>query len=255
MGFVLYFIVGRSQKSKSEVTAMQIKTVPISRGLDWITEGFGLFRLNPLIWIVMLIIFLAIVMLLALIPFIGAIATLLLQPVLIGGMLLGCRSLEQGQELRIDHLFVGFRQNTNALVMVGLISGAGYFLVGLVILLVVGGGLGLSALGGYNDLPALAMGGAMFAYIFSGLIGLALTIPIAMASWFAPALVVFDNMQAWDAMKTSFSACLSNMLPFLLYGIIALMLTVLAMIPFGLGLLVLGPVLIASVYTGYRDIF
>jgi len=82
-----------------------------------------------------------------------------------------------------------------------------------------------------------------------------LTIPIAMASWFAPALVVFDNMQAWDAMKTSFSACLSNMLPFLLYGIIALMLTVLAMIPFGLGLLVLGPVLIASVYTGYRDIF
>jgi len=51
MGFMLYFIVGHSQKSKSEVTVMQIKTVPISRGLDWITEGFGLFRLNPLIWL------------------------------------------------------------------------------------------------------------------------------------------------------------------------------------------------------------
>jgi len=94
---------------------VQIKTVPISRGLDWITEGFSLFRLNPLIWIVILIIFLAIVMLLALIPFIGAIATMLLQPVLIGGMLSGCRASEQGQELRIEHLFDGFRQNTNPL--------------------------------------------------------------------------------------------------------------------------------------------
>ena len=44
---------------------MHIKTVPISRGLDWITEGFGLFRLYPLIWIVNMVIFLAITMLLA----------------------------------------------------------------------------------------------------------------------------------------------------------------------------------------------
>ena len=234
---------------------MQIKTVPVSRGWDWITEGFALFRLNPVIWIAIFVIFLVLAILLSLIPFIGAIATLLLHPVLLGGILLGCQSLQQGQELRIDHLFAGFNQNTNALVTVGLITGVGYFLVVVVIGLLVGSGLGLSALGGYNDLPTVAIGGAMVAYLFSGLIGLALTVPIAMATWFAPALVVFDNMRAWDAMKTSFNACLSNMLPFLLYGIIVLVLAVLASLPFGLGWLVLGPVMIASVYTGYGDIF
>ena len=173
---------------------MHIKTVPISRGLGWITEGFALFRLNPLIWIVNLILFLAILTLLPLLPFIGAVASLLLQPVLIGGMLFGCRALEEDKELLVEHLFAGFRQHTHALLMVGLLSGAAYLLVGFVMFLVVGGAIGLGALAGLTDQPNLALGGAMLGFIFSSLIGLALTVPIAMATWFAPALVVFDHM-------------------------------------------------------------
>lgn len=234
---------------------MNIVTVPISRGLDWITEGFGVFRLNPLIWIVNLVIFLAILTVLSLIPLIGVIAGLLLQPVLVGGLLGGCRALEQGQELRIEHLFDGFSQNTNPLVMVGVYSGIAYFFVGVVVFLIIGAAVGLGAVGSMANLPELAMGGAMLGFLFSGLIGLALTVPIAMATWFAPALVVFDNLPALEAMKASFIACLRNMLPFLLYGIVLLVLGVVAMIPLGLGILVLGPTLIASVYVGYRDIF
>ncbi len=234
---------------------MHIRTVPIGRGLDWITEGFGLFRLNPVIWIVNLVIFLAIFTLLSLVPFIGSIAALLLQPVLLGGMLSGCRALEQGQELRIEHLFDGFRQNTQPLVMVGVFSAIATFAVGVVVIFVLGGTVGLSVLGGLADQQALAMGGAMLGFLLSGLIGMALTVPIAMAVWFAPALVVFDNLPALDAMKASFSACWRNMLPFLLYGIVAFVLALVAAIPFGLGMLVLMPTLIASVYTGYRDIF
>jgi len=43
--------------------------------------------------------------------------------------------------------------------------------------------------------------------------------------------------------------------PFVLYGLVGLVLGIVASIPFGLGWLVLGPVAIASVYVGYRDIF
>jgi len=234
---------------------MHIKTVPIGRGLDWITEGFGLFRLNPLIWIVNVVIFICIAMLLSLLPLVGAVTAMLLQPVFVGGMLLGCRAQEQGQELRVEHLFDGFRQNTQALLLVGLLSGLAYLLAGLVAFMVAGGALGLSVLGGLADQQAFAMGEAMLGFVLSGLIGMALSVPIAMATWFAPALVVFENRQAVDALQASFTACLRNMLPFLLYGIVALVLAALAMIPLGLGLLVLGPVLVASVYTGYRDIF
>jgi uncharacterized membrane protein len=43
--------------------------------------------------------------------------------------------------------------------------------------------------------------------------------------------------------------------PFLIYGIIMLVLSILATIPLGLGWLVLGPVAVASVYVAYRDIY
>ena len=234
---------------------MLIETVPISRGLDWITEGFSLFRRNMLIWIVMFIIFLAIFLVLSVIPVIGTIATLLLQPVLLAGMYAGCKALDQGEELRIDHLFEGFRNNTSPLVKVGLISFAGYLLVFIIVAFIVGAAIGLGNLDDFDPDTVLEAGGPMTGFILSGLVGLALTIPIAMATWFAPALVMFDNLPAWDAMKASFWACLSNILPFLLYGIIAFFLTIVAMLPFGLGMLVLAPTLIASVYTGYRDIF
>ena len=234
---------------------MNINTVPISRGWDWISEGFGLFRRNPLIWIVNFVILLGILSVLSMIPLIGSIGALLLQPVLVGGLLIGCRALEQGQEFRIEHLFDGFNRNTNPLVMVGVFTAIAYFCVGIVIFLVVAASVGLSALGSLADQQTLAMGGAMLGFVLSGLIGLALALPIAMATWFAPALVVFDNQPALESMKASFIACLRNLLPFLLYGIAVLVLGLLAMIPFGLGLLVLGPTLIASVYAGYRDIF
>jgi uncharacterized membrane protein len=87
------------------------------------------------------------------------------------------------------------------------------------------------------------------------LIVLALLLPLAMLAWFAPALIVFRNLPAWEAMKLSFRACMRNLMPFLLYGLVALVLIVVACIPLLLGLLIVMPVLLASVYTSYRDIF
>jgi uncharacterized membrane protein len=66
---------------------------------------------------------------------------------------------------------------------------------------------------------------------------------------------VFHELGAVDAMKVSFSGCLRNIVPFILYGLVGLVLGIVASIPFGLGWLVLGPVAIASVYLGYRDIY
>jgi len=82
-----------------------------------------------------------------------------------------------------------------------------------------------------------------------------LMLPVFMAIWFAAPLVVFHNQGPGEAMKNSFTACLRNVLPFLVYSVIALLLAFIASIPLGLGWLVLGPVMAASLYTGYRDIF
>jgi uncharacterized membrane protein len=56
-------------------------------------------------------------------------------------------------------------------------------------------------------------------------------------------------------MRSSFQGCLRNFMPFLIYGVVSLLLGILAIIPFGLGILILGPVMWGSMYAGYRDIF
>jgi uncharacterized membrane protein len=57
------------------------------------------------------------------------------------------------------------------------------------------------------------------------------------------------------ALKTSFGACLKNIVPFLIWSIAVFFLSILATIPLALGWLLLGPVLLASIYLSYRDIF
>ena len=57
------------------------------RGWGWIVEGWQLFARAPGIWIVILLIYLAISVVLSLIPFVGPLANALLSPVLVGGLL------------------------------------------------------------------------------------------------------------------------------------------------------------------------
>jgi uncharacterized membrane protein len=103
--------------------------------------------------------------------------------------------------------------------------------------------------------PGLHIGAMGVSFMLAILVVLALAVPLYMALWFAPSLIVFNNLKPVDAMKTSFFACLKNFMPFLLYGVIMLVLCFIAAIPFALGFLVLGPVAIASIYASYRDVF
>jgi uncharacterized membrane protein len=75
------------------------------------------------------------------------------------------------------------------------------------------------------------------------------------AMWFAPALIVLQGLAPFDAMKASFSACMKNWASGLIYFILVTLLTLAGFIPLLLGLFVVCPILFASIYTSYRDIF
>ena len=89
----------------------------------------------------------------------------------------------------------------------------------------------------------------------ASLVALTLSIPLMMAAWFAPLLVIFNDMPPVEAMRTSFVACIKNIVAFQIYAIILVVFTVLATIPYGLGLFVLVPTVFASIYVSYEDIF
>jgi uncharacterized membrane protein len=91
--------------------------------------------------------------------------------------------------------------------------------------------------------------------MLAALLVLILSIPVIMATWFAPALVFFHNMKPVDAMKASFEAGIKNWMAMSFFGIILMIMAFFAMLPIGLGLLLLLPVFSGAVYASYRDIF
>jgi len=135
--------------------------------------------------------------------------------------------------------------------VLGALTIAGWVIVMLPVVAIVGAGAIVAVMRG-DTAGAAAMGGSV---LIAWLVALALSIPIYMALWFAPSLVVLGGRAPVAALKESFVGCLRNILPFLVYSIVVVVLGIVASIPLGLGWLVLGPVLIASVYTAYRDIF
>jgi len=228
------------------------RAVRAARGWAWIADAWGLFKRQPLMWILFAVIGIMILVALHFFPIVGQIVLALLAPVFTGGVMMGCRDLEQASELQVSHLFAGFRERFGNLLLVGAISLALSFAIAFVAALVTGAGMG-TLLGAGADPAAVAAAGVTL--LLAVLIMLALLVPVSMAMWFAPALVALHGQGPAQAMKHSFLACLKNIMPFLLYGVIGLLLAMAASIPFGLGWLVLGPVTVASLYTGYRDIF
>jgi len=227
------------------------RRVEAGSALNWFRQGWAIFIASPGIWMAMMVILVVIYLGLAIVPLIGQLAAHLLTPVLAAGMLLACQKVSAGQTPDITDLFAGFQRSTGALVTLGVLYMLGMLAVFLMVLLLVGGGMA----GGMMINEPVGAGIAVGAMLIAGIVALLLSVPLVMAIWFAPALVVFNGMPPVDALKASFNACLKNSVPFLVYGLLAMVLCFFAALPVGLGFLVLGPVLAGSVYASYQDIF
>lgn len=234
---------------------MEIKAAEIGRGGAWLIEAFEYFRGNAGPWIGVCIIALVITIASGVIPFAGLVLQLL-TPVFLGGLILGCRDIANGEPLKVNHLFAGFTRYTGNLVLVGVIYALGFVLILLVMLAIM-----FVTLGGMHFINAMMDGttNLMAAQILNlllvALIGMALYLPLLMSFWFAPALIVLDDQAPVESMKLSFIACLKNILPLLIYGLLGLVFAVLASIPMLLGWFILSPMMIASIYISYGDIF
>ena len=233
---------------------MKARVVEAGRGWQWIVDGFGLFRKYPLMWIALTVVLVLIWMVSFIIPLVGPLLFNLLSPVLFAGLMIGCKAVENGEELELPHLFAGFRKNPTALVTIGGVYLVGTIVVVGVIFMTAGGSM-LPAVLDKSSGDVQEVAAAMRSMALALTVGFALYLPLLMLIWFAPLLVVFHDLTPVEAMKQSFFACLSNWLAFLVYGVIILVLWFIASIPLFLGLVVLLPVLICSLYASYKDIF
>ncbi len=229
---------------------INVRIVPVANAWPWIADGFKIFWKNPLMWFVLLIIYLLIIVPLSLIPFVGGIAATLLAPVFSAGLMWGCKAITENQDLEINHLFAGFKHNTQQLVLAGILYMAGFLIITIIAAATIDKTVMDAIVGGQTLTPEQA-NKVMLPLLFAML----LLMPLLMAYWFAPVLVGLNSMKAIDAMKLSFVASLRNALPMLVYSLIVVALMVLAIIPFGLGLFIVIPTMMTSMYTSYLDIF
>ncbi len=246
--------------------APESRTVAAGRGVSWWVEAWRLFTPSVGPWLLIALILLGLVLVasvVGLIPFLGqllALAGEILWPVLIGGLMLGCRAIDRGNPLLVSHLFAGFSQRTGPLVIAGAIYTGLLVLISIAIggmMIAIFGVAILGVLTGSADpsQTGIAFGSAVVAVLLGFLFFLLLLLPLLMAIWFAPALIMLGGVEPVAAMKASFSGCVRNMVPFLIYGAVGVVLAIVASIPFGLGWFVLTPVMIASIYASYCDIF
>lgn len=239
---------------------MEIRRMNAGRSWIWVKQGWQLIMHNPL-QAITLALGGALAMVLAFaIPLFGPLVALLLMPMLMAGYMRVCRALEENEEVELTHLLAGLRTHAAPLVSLG-----GFMMLGLLVssmVVISVGGDELAALldnfGAANDPQMLAN-----AMLSNGsgvslglLVGLTMMFALMLALQYAPMLVYFGDMTPLAALRASFVGSMRNIVPYTLYSLIMQVLALLlGIIPFGLGLIVLLPLGLTSLYVSYRNIF
>jgi len=221
--------------------------------LAWLKTGWASFMRNPGVWMAISLVFFVILVALLAIPVLGMVISIIGFPILVAGMVLGCDAQARGEPLKVDHLFSGLRVHAAHLALVGCFYLLGTVIAGVLPMLI--GGILLTGLF-YTELHSLswlavALGSAAFA---TAIIITIMTIMIT-ALWFATPLVALRDTPPLDAMKMSLSACFNNLGSFVVLGVLIYVLIWVALLPLGLGMIVLIPVLAGTLHASYQDVF
>ena len=243
---------------------MKIRSVGAIRGWHWIAQGALIFRKNPALWMLLIAILFVGSRIVLAIPLAGLVAVLV-APNFFAGLAHGAQALEQGKPLRIGYLASGFLKNAANLITIGGVSMIGQIIMLMAMVLVGGESIGdisrAVASGAATPETVEAMRAAAPRMMMAVIIGFGVTLPLMMAVWFAPLLVFFDDMKPLAALAASLWACLKNTLPLLVFGavilgpLVILMPFSLAMRQPDLGVWLLAPILVPSIYASYRDLF
>ena len=250
---------------------MHARIVPAAAGLRWLATGWRLFRAAPLGWLAATLGYWFVMSVLSVVPALGSAVAVLLVPAFSVGFMALARAAERGAPLEPRLLLDGLRQAPRE----QLVLGALYLLALAAVLgasaAADGGMLARWVLGGRRPSAEALDGGAMLAA--AGVAALAY-LPVMLAFWFAPPLAAWHAVGAVKALFFSLAACLMNWRALLAYGLLVaaatlvaplLLLNLLSLASAGAAALagpllaalvvLMLPVLFASFYASYRDVF
>lgn len=185
---------------------MKLRTVSAATGLQWVRLGVRTFLKQPLAMAGLFFMFMAVVSILAMVPFLGAAISSLLTPAVNLGLMSATREAEAGRFPMPTQLFTAFRggpDKTRGMMILGGLYGAGLLLILLL----------ASLLDSNTELPStMSADEAMRAALASpGLwVAMLAMLPLQMLFWHAPALMFWHNVPPVKSLFFSLMACWAN---------------------------------------------
>jgi hypothetical protein len=232
------------------------RKVAASQGFQWVVEGFRLYRRTPLLLSAAFALLFGVVMALVLIPYVGSSLSELASPLMVAGFMAAYRALDSGDELELPHFLAGLQGPMIPLMTVGAVQLLGGLLIGRLMLAMGFDQEALMAVAGDGKTSPEALQALLNQAMPALLTGLALFTPLMMATWFAPALILFGGARPATALGVSLKAVARNWAAMLVNSLALGMLLILAaLVPLLLGLLVAMPILFGSLYASYQAIF
>ncbi len=245
------------QTPGADASPAAFRRVPAGHGVQWFSTAWQLLfqKGAAWVWIAMYVIAFVLGVIAHFVPLIGSFVGQIVVFVLAGGLMLAARKTEGGTVPSVADLFAGFGPPFGSLVLASVLlligaalvfgalamAGVTAFLTGLAGLAYGGGPVTLAGMGATSLLLAVA--------------ALLLLIPLSLAWWLAPALIVLRNQPPLEALKSSLAAGWANLNALTVCGLVWIGAAIVATMALVLGWLVLGPLSVLVTYCAYRDLF
>lgn len=251
------------------------RAVRAGRGYDWYVEAWQLFQRHPFLWLGVVLLFVVVAMGLGLIPY-GALLQYITFPFLMAVVFtLGdrLRKSDGTSTPGYDEIYDQVGAVAVPLIVLGLLYLGVLVLITMLAAMPMLGPDGVKMMLGLSPPVEITPANANelgMKMILVALILLALMVPVLMAYWFAPGLVVLHRMSPIQALRLSFVACFRNVLPFLVSGLVALLVAIVigvllvlstvvvgmfAMVVFAIAWMIFATLMVIGSYVAYRDLF
>ncbi|WP_066259254.1 BPSS1780 family membrane protein [Hydrogenophaga flava] len=185
---------------------MKLRTVPASTGLQWVRLGVKTFLRQPPAMSGLFFMFMAVVSVLALVPFLGTALATLLTPAVNLGLMSASREAEAGRFPMPKQLVTALRggpAKTRGMLTLGGLYGLGLLVILLLVGLMEGNPEGAATMTAEEAMRSMVTSPALW-------FGLAAMMPLQMLFWHAPALLFWHDVPPVKSLFFSLMASWAN---------------------------------------------
>lgn len=209
----------------------------------YLREGFELFKKSPGLFVGFFVMAIIILVVCNIIPLIGQIANILINQTLFAGFFYVGDKLYKNENAELSDFFAGFQKIAAfivySLLMYTVVIALAIILVGTTIVPLI-----------MNSESASVSGLSFLSVLLFA--GLAISIYLLMI--YVPCYILFHHHNAITAIKSSFNLVKTYFFEHLLMMLTFLGLFIISIIPLGLGLLVIVPVMFLTIYSAWKHL-